>query len=445
MQELLDHIAARFPEVAMGCREFAARWLADEAALLEPNHVLVRSRDDILPGLARAIRARDVELSEVARRCGLEARDLRVTVALSRLGELLNPGDIANLSDQELDSKLRQAAREFGLHADELLQEIGNPPSVILRNSPLGTSIGNPAIGRRRRCWACSRLRPQCYKVDFNRNAWEKPGGEHPGPVYACARCLPGYLVSPEVQQITRLKPADIPNSSGPRLRSAAFVAVLILVCSALYARAKGTIQYTSKLGVRPTSATAPLPKASSDYNGAMIKSAAARNDSTDRSASSAAVAAPGLDSVPFSTQIVSDTTIVSAPQVSSASRASYAVIDGNRQSAWYSMSAPSRTAADTSQAQPSKPSPKAKALDQCREVLHSERPLLRYSVRDTMKEADASAIAAADACTRRLNTLKDLGSACSDSFRWFEVFQTTLLNHVKRVCRQTSWQADGD
>jgi len=102
MQELLDHIAARFPEVAMGCREFAARWLADEAALLEPNHVLVRSRDDILPGLARAIRARDVELSEVARRCGLEARDLRVTVALSRLGELLNPGDIANLSDQEL-------------------------------------------------------------------------------------------------------------------------------------------------------------------------------------------------------------------------------------------------------------------------------------------------------------------------------------------------------
>jgi len=153
MQELLDHIAARFPEVAMGCREFAARWLADEAALLEPNHVLVRSRDDILPGLARAIRARDVELSELARRCGLEARDLRVTVALSRLGELLNPGDIANLSDQELDSKLRQAAREFGLHADELLQEIGNPSSAILRNSPLGTSIGNPAIGRRRRCW----------------------------------------------------------------------------------------------------------------------------------------------------------------------------------------------------------------------------------------------------------------------------------------------------
>jgi hypothetical protein len=45
---------------------------------------------------------------------------LRRKLALSRCGELLRPGEVWSLTDQELESKLQQAAREYSLEMEQL-------------------------------------------------------------------------------------------------------------------------------------------------------------------------------------------------------------------------------------------------------------------------------------------------------------------------------------
>ena len=55
---------------------------------------------------------------------------MRRKLALSRFGELLKPGEIRSLTDQALESKLQQAAREYNLKVDQLLDEISDPCAV---------------------------------------------------------------------------------------------------------------------------------------------------------------------------------------------------------------------------------------------------------------------------------------------------------------------------
>jgi hypothetical protein len=60
----------------------------------------------------------------------------------------------------------------------------------------------------------------------------------------------------------------------------------------------------------------------------------------------------------------------------------------------------------------------------------------MRYSIRDTIRDADREALTEANACSRTLVNLTEDGRECADVFGWFDVFQTRLINHVNRVCR---------
>src|SRR5262249_22636082 len=143
---------------------------------------------------------------------------------------------------------------------------------------------------------------------------------------------------------------------------------------------------------------------------------------------------------VPFSMEVAPNSTIVAPSQVALGSHASNSATDGNEQKRLNSVKSPSvHNTEEIPRLQDSSLSPEAGTLDHCRRVLHSERSLTRYSLKDTMKEADRKAMPVADACIQRLSSLTDLGSTCSESFRWFEAFQTSLINHVKRVCRETT------
>ena len=106
MRSFLERIVVRYPCVARRCCEVAAIWVAEEAATLSEGQSLWRSEDDILPGLAQAVRESGVDLAKMARECGIDLIELRRKLALSRLGELLKPGEVWNLSDQALGSKL---------------------------------------------------------------------------------------------------------------------------------------------------------------------------------------------------------------------------------------------------------------------------------------------------------------------------------------------------
>jgi hypothetical protein len=109
---------ARYPRVGQRCFELAARCLAEEVAGLEGGHSLLKSEDDMLPGLAQAVRESGADLAEMACLCGVDPIELRRKLALGRVSELLDPDEVG-----ELGSKLQQAAREFGLEIGELLDE----------------------------------------------------------------------------------------------------------------------------------------------------------------------------------------------------------------------------------------------------------------------------------------------------------------------------------
>ena len=83
--------------------------------------------------------------------------------------------------------------------------------------------------------------------------------------------------------------------------------------------------------------------------------------------------------------------------------------------------------------------SSRATALNDCRDILHNERPLMRYSIRDAAQNADHEALSVAEACARTSTRLTQLGTECAGLFNSFEVFQSKLTKHVNRVCREAA------
>jgi hypothetical protein len=158
MRDLLERIEARYPRVAERCYEAVAMWLAEEASRLEEGQSLWRSKDDILPGLAQAVRESGVDLMEIACECGVDPIELRRKLALSRLGELLKPREISDLNDQELGTKLQQAAREYGLEIEELLNETSR--SSALATEPGATLTVKPKADRNSGSLALSGVPP---------------------------------------------------------------------------------------------------------------------------------------------------------------------------------------------------------------------------------------------------------------------------------------------
>lgn len=439
MKEILDHIGLRFPSLAKRWRDFAARWLAQEAALLEPNRALVRNADDILPGLAQAMRACHLGLNELAQGCGLNPHDLRVIVALSRLGELLKAGEITNLPDHELDSRLREAAGEYGLQVNELLAEICNPSIVALKDFFLPTRPKDESFTllSRLRCWVCSRLRSQCYIVGFDPDILGDAGEQ--AQVYACALCLPSYLALPKVRRITRVSATDRPISSVARIRYAVLMSALILVCSGLYARAKGTIPHDTWTARLPTKGVnVSLPNAifrlGSHSSAAIVSThkSSAVSDSSSFADSSALALAPTKQKIAPGPVVLSSSQIAADPHTPDSAR------DDSYHSGPPAEDLSTTPAKEVSQV-PDPVLSEAKALDHCRHILHSEKPFMRYSLLDASEEGEQNGLLPTDACTRTLNSLATLGSTCSQAYGWFHVFQRTLTNHVKRVCRETA------
>ena len=71
MRSVLKRIVVRYPRVVGRCCEVAAIWVAGEAAMLSEGQTLRRNENDILPGLAQAVREYGVHLAEMARECGV--------------------------------------------------------------------------------------------------------------------------------------------------------------------------------------------------------------------------------------------------------------------------------------------------------------------------------------------------------------------------------------
>jgi hypothetical protein len=396
--------------------------------MLGEGQTLRRSEDDILPGLAQAVREFEVDLGEMARESGVDPIELRRKLALSRFGELLNPGEIWSLTEQALDSKLQQAAREYSLDVDQLLDEISNPCAVASSTGAALTEMsGAVKIAWRLRCWMCRRLRPQRYRIDFTPHII----GEIrllSEPAYACQYCLPTHLADQQVQQITRLSESEIPNSPGVRMRSAAFAAVVILVFSSWYIHASG-----ARNTRMPKLSTTPAP-------------AQLTTEIVPASEATPVPAVPSEENppaaAPVSTQVAPVSTPVAPSPVASGSQVSGIVTRKHNEIAAASVV----TTPDVERAQGSQlprdqsgrhASYRATALNDCREILHNERPLMRYSIRDATQDADHEALSAAEACAKTAMNLTQLGTECADLFNWFEVFQTKLTKHVNRVCRE--------
>ena len=293
MTDLLGRIMARYPRVGQRCFELAARCLAEEVAGLEGGHSLLKSEDDMLPGLAQAVRESGADLAEMACLCGVDPIELRRKLALGRVSELLDPDEVGGLSDQELGSKLQQAAREFGLEIGELLDEVSCPSPV----TP-GASVALPMRSRAvrvlwlLRCRMCRLLWPPPYRIDFTPYLW----GEFRfprEPKYACYRCLPTRLADPQVQAITRLTETEIPKSPDVRAWSVAFAAIAVLVVSGLYVHGSGAARGTIPAlpaGAAPTHlATAIAPASEAEL--LLVRSETSRSNPPATAPVSAAVA----------------------------------------------------------------------------------------------------------------------------------------------------------
>jgi hypothetical protein len=429
MRSFLERIAARYPGVARRCCEVAAIWVAREAATLSEGQTLWRSEEDLLPGLGQAVREYGVDPAEMARECGLDPIELRRKLALSRLGELLKPGETWSLTDQELGSKLQQAACEYSLEVEQLLEEISNPCAVAPSTGAALTVRSKAVkIAWLLRCWMCRRLRPQRYLIDFR----PQLVGEIrllPESAYACDHCLPTHLADQQVQQITRLTESEIPNSPGVRLRSAALAAVVILVFSSWYMRGSGVSHDTTIPELSATPAPAELATEIAPASGAAPLPAEPSREDPPAAA-------------PVPTQ-VAPVSIAAAPSpVASRSQTSGTVTAKQHQIAAASVVTPpdivraqgNQLLRDQSGRQASS---RAVTLNSCREILHDERPLMRYSIRDAAEDADHNALSVAESCTRTATSLTQLGTECADLFSWFEVFQTKLTKHMNRVCRE--------
>jgi hypothetical protein len=425
MRSFLERIVVRYPRVARRCCEVAAIWTAGEAALLSEGQTLRRSEDDILPGLAQAVREYGVDLAEMARESGIDRIELQRKLALSRFGELLKPGEIWSLADQALESKLHQAAREYSLEVDQLFDEMSNPSAVApSTEAALTVRSGVIDIAWLLRCWMCRRLRPPCYRIDFMpRLVGELRFLSEPG--YACHYCLPAHLADQQVQLITRLRESEIPNSPSVTMRCAAFAAVMILVFSSWYIRATGASRDTKM----PKLYTTPAPAQ-------LTTEIASASDVTP------APAKPSEEDLPAAAPVTQVVPVPTAGTLSSSgSQDSGMVTRKHNEIAAASVVTPpnvertqgSQRLHDQSGRQVSYTT----ALNDCREILHNERPLMRYTIRDAAQDADHEALPVAEACTRTAMNLTQIGTACASLFNWFEVFQTRLTKHVNRVCRE--------
>jgi hypothetical protein len=407
---------AHYPCVAQRCCEMAAMWVAEEASALKEGQTVWRSEDDILPGLAQAVRESGIDLAEMARECSVDPIELRRKLALSRFGELLRPGELWSSTDQELESKLQQAAREYSLEMEQLLNELSRPSA--------GTPGTGPALPVRSRavriawllrCWMCRKLRPQRYRIDFTPHLL----GEIrllAEPAYACHRCLPTHLADQQVQQITRLTESEIPNSPGVRMWSGAFAAIVILVFSGLYVRGNGAARETTRMPMLPTTA-APAQLATEIEPASKTAPVPAEPSQEDPPAvAPSAIASGSQDSgrVTGKQHEIAAPSVVTLPSVGRA--------EGTQRLRDQS----ARQASD-----------RATALNNCREILHNERPLMRYSIRDTVRDADQEAVSVAEACARTVTSLTQRGNECAGLFNWFELFQTRLTKHVNLTCRE--------
>ena len=428
MRSFLERILAHYPDVARRCCEVAASWVAREASTLSEGQVLWRSEDDILPGLAQAVRENGVDLAEMARKCGFDLIELRRKLALSRFGELLKPGEIWRLTDHALEFKLQQAAREYSLELEELLDEISRPFTRTPSARATFTVRSKAArIAWPLRCWICRNLRPLCYRIDFAPHLVDEIRLLRE-PVYACDRCLPMHLIDQQAQQIARLGEGEIPNSSGVRIRSAAFAVVVILVFFSWYIRGSAG----SREPRMPKESTIAAPVESTPGI------AAVREDTPVR-------AEPSQDdppaALPVATQVGSVPTPL-APIVISGSRA-FTIVTGKRDeiAATTVLTPPEVGPADGSQRlrdqAARKASNRATALNNCREVLHNERPLMRYSIREAAQDAGHKRVSVAVACATTATSLTQLGNECAGLYNWFEAFQTKLTRHMDRICRE--------
>jgi hypothetical protein len=424
MKTFLEHIVVRYPGVARRCCEVAAMWVAGEAATLCEGQTLRRNEDDILPGLAQAVREYGVDLAEMARECSIDPIDLRRKVALSRFGELLKTGEIWSLSDQALESKLQQAAREYSLEVEQLLDEISHPCALPPSTGAALTVTSKAVkIAWLLRCWTCRRLQRQRYRIDFT----PQIVGEIrflSEPVYACHHCLPTHLADQQVQQLTRLSKNEIPNSPGVRMWSAAFAVVVILISSSWYIRASGARDTRM-----PKLSTTPAPAQ-------LTTEIAPASEATPVPAEPSEKDPPAGASV--QTPVAPVSTAVAPSPVTSGSQgsgiatrkhneiAAASVVTGRAQGSRLLRNQSGRQALYS-----------ATALNDCREILHNERPLMRYSIRDAVQDADHEALSVAEACARTAMSLPQLGTECAGLFSWFEAFQTRLTKHVNRVCRE--------
>ena len=411
----------RYPGVARRCCEVAAMWVAGEAATLCEGQTLRRNEDDILPGLAQAVREYGVDLAEMARECGIDPIDLRRKVALSRFGELLKTGEIWSLSDQALESKLQQAAREYSLEVEQLLDEISHPCALTPSTGAALTVTSKAVkIAWLLRCWTCRRLQRQRYRIDFT----PQIVGEIrflSEPVYACHHCLPMHLSDQQVQQILRLSESEIPNSPGVRMRSAAFAAVAILVFSSCYIRGAPR---------RATQECASCPRPLLPQNWSVRSRLRVGPRRCPPNPARKNLQPPRL----FQHRLRRYRRLSHSSPVASGSQASGIVTAKQHEIAAASVVRPpdigraqgSQRLRDQSGRQASY---RATALNDCREILHNERPLVRYSIRDAAQDADHEAVSVAEACARTTMSLAQRGNECAGLFSWFEVFQTKLTN----------------
>jgi hypothetical protein len=426
MTDLLRRIMARYPCAAQRCCEVAAMRVAEEAAALKKGQTLSRSEDDILPSLAQAVRESGVDLTEMARECGVDPIELRRKLALGRVGELLEPGEVAGLSDQELGSTLQQAAREFSLEIGELLDELSCPSPVTPADS-----VALPMRSRAvrvlwlLRCRMCQRWRSQPYRIDFTPYAC---GGFRllREPTYACYRCLPTHLADPQVQAMTRLTEAEIPKSPEVGAWSVAFAAIAVLVVSGVYVHGSGAVRGTRPLlsaGAAPTHLTT-----ASEADLVLVRNETRQSNHPTTAPVSVAVAPSSTARAPSPITARSPVPGIVIEKQTETEALSVLTLRAARRT-----EQKRRPRGDQSSRQVSD---RGIAVNNCRQILHEERPLMRYSIRDTVQDAGHEA-SVANECARTITDLTENGRECASLFNWFDVFQTRLTNHVKRVCRE--------